>query len=294
MYRQLLYLLSLSAVLYFSGCSEANKDYVYFNQGLSEQKIVKEVPQKEYEKELKYVWKIQPGDRLELHVFNQSSTTPGGQMVSILDQSYTYLNRSGLDGLLVPPDGKISIPLIGEVKVAGLTERQAAEKMMEAYRKYLRKPFVSVKILNQRLFVLGEVKRAGVVPLYSGQMTLFEALARAGDLTDDAKRNDILIIRGDLRNPQIREVDLTNIKKIRLTSLLLRPNDIVYVQPRDFKAFNIGLKEKAEFFRFLTTVMSPFVTYTTIDKAYGINMLPEDTKTPNVVPTLPTLPGLNP
>ncbi|WP_300369444.1 polysaccharide biosynthesis/export family protein [Hydrogenimonas sp.] len=261
------------AAFYFSGCSQANKDYIYFNQGMEEEKVVTEVSDEEYQKEMSYEWKIQPGDRLEIRVFNQSASSVGGQMTSILDQSLTYMNRSGVDGLLVPPDGKLNIPLIGEIKVSGLTEKEASERLILAYKKYLRNPYVSVKILNQRLFVLGEVSAPGVIPLHSGTMTLFEALATAGDLTEDGRRTDILIIRGDLRNPQIRQVDLTNIKKLKLASLILRPNDIVYVQPRDFKAFNKGLREKAEFFNFLNTVMSPFLTFKAVNDAYDLGIV---------------------
>jgi len=281
--RRLAWLLLLPlAALYFSGCSEANKDYVYFNQGLDEENITTEVSDEEYQKELHYEWKIQPGDRLEIRVFNQSASSAGGQMTSILDQSLTYMSRSGVDGMLVPPDGRLNIPLIGEIKIAGLTEKEASERLIQAYKKYLRNPYVSVKILNQRLFVLGEVKSPGVIPLNSGTMTVFEALARVGDLTDDGRRTDILIIRGDLRNPQIREIDLTNLKKLKLTSLILRPNDIVYVPPRDFKAFNKGLQEKGQFFSFLSTVMSPFISFSSIDSAYGLNILPNDNGAPPV------------
>jgi len=268
------------AAIYFSGCSQANKEFVYFNQGMEEEKVVTEVSDEEYQNEMHYEWKIQPGDRIEINVFNQSASSIGGQMTSILDKSLTYMSRSGVDGMLVPPDGKLNIPLIGEIRVAGLTEKEASERLIQAYKKYLRNPYVSVKILNQRLFVLGEVNAPGVVPLHSGTMTLFEALATAGDLTIDGKRTDILIIRGDLRNPQIREIDLTNIKKLKLASLILRPNDIVYVQPRDFKAFNKGLSEKAEFFNFLNTVMSPFLSFSALDEAYGWGILPEDTEAP--------------
>ena len=274
------------AALYFSGCSEANKDFVYFNQGLDEENITTEVSDAEYQKELHYEWKIQPGDRLEIRVFNQSASSVGGQMTSILDQSLTYMSRSGVDGMLVPPDGKLNIPLIGEIKISGLTEKEASNRLIQAYKKYLRNPYVSVKILNQRLIVLGEVRGPGVIPLNSGTMTLFEAIAKAGDLTEDARRTDILIIRGNLRNPQIREIDLTNIKKIKLSSLILRPNDIVYVQPREFKAFNKGLSEKSEFFNFLTTIMSPFLSFSAIDQAYNLGVLPNDSQAPGyVIPT---------
>ena len=278
--------LLLGVAAFVTGCSQANKDYVYFNQGLDEENITTEVSDEEYMKELRYEWKIQPGDRLEIRVFNQSASSVGGQMTSILDQSLTYMSRSGVDGMLVPPDGKLNIPLIGEIKISGLTEKEASNRLIQAYKKYLRNPYVSVKILNQRLFVLGEVRGPGVIPLHSGTMTLFEAIATAGDLTEEARRTDILIIRGDLRHPQIREVDLTNIKKIKLSSLILRPNDIVYVQPREFKAFNKGLREKAEFFTFLSTVMSPFLSFSALDQAYNLGVLPDDTEAPGyVIPT---------
>ncbi|WP_353661143.1 polysaccharide biosynthesis/export family protein [Hydrogenimonas sp. SS33] len=278
-----LFSLLMGMALYFSGCSEANKDYVYFNQGLDEENITTEVSDADYEKELRYEWKIQPGDRLEIHVFNQSASSIGGQMKSILDVSSMYVNRAGTDGMLVPPNGKILIPLIGEVKVAGLTETQAADHLTKEYKKYLRNPFVSVKILNQRLFVLGEVGSPGVKPLTSGTMTLFEALALSGDLTEDGKRNEIIIIRGDLRHPQIRQVDLTDLRKLKMASLILRPNDIVYVPPRDFKAFNKGLQEKSQIFNFLTTVMSPFLTFSSLDQAYSLGVLPSDGQAPGFV-----------
>ncbi|BDY13527.1 polysaccharide biosynthesis/export family protein [Hydrogenimonas cancrithermarum] len=260
-------------MLLFGGCS-ANKEYKYFNQNLDEEKVVTEVSDEEYEAEKRYEWKIQPGDRLEIRVFNQSASSVGGQMTSILDQSLTYMNRSGVDGMLVPPDGKIHIPLIGTVAVEGLTETKAAQRLTQEYKKYLRNPFVSVKILNQRLLVLGEVGSPGVVPVNSGTMTLFEALAMTGDLTDDAMRTNILIIRGDLRHPQVRKVDLTDMRKLRVASLILRPNDIVYVQPRNMKAIMKEMVEMGSYFNFLNTIMSPFLTYQAIDQGYNIGIVP--------------------
>jgi polysaccharide export outer membrane protein len=263
-------------ILFFGGCS-ANREYRYFNQNLDEEKVITEVSDEEYEAEKRFEWKIQPGDRLEIKVFNQSASSASGKMTSILDQSLTYMNRSGVDGILVPPDGKIHIPLIGTVEVEGLTETKAAERLLQKYKKYLRNPFVSVKILNQRLLVLGEVGSPGVVPVNSGTMTLFEALAMTGDLTDDAMRTNILIIRGDLRHPDVRKVDLTDMSKLRLASLILHPNDIVYVQPRSMKAIMKEMVEMGSYFNFLNTIMSPFLTYQSIDKGYNIGIIPGNT-----------------
>ncbi len=261
--------------IFFAGCS-ANKEFVYFNQNMDENKIVKEVPDSEYEAEKRFEWKISQGERVEITVFNQTGTSAGGQMNSLLGTSSqsTYLNPTGTEGILVPYDGIIRLPLIGKIKISGFTEAEAADKIMQEYKKYLRNPYVEVKIRNQKLIVLGEVKGPGVVPVTNGTMTLFEALAASGDLTDDAMRTNILILRGDLRNPEVRQVDLTDMSKLRLSSLILRPNDIVYVQPRYMKAINKEFIEKSQFFRFLNTIMSPFLTYRAIDQSYNIGITP--------------------
>ncbi len=268
-------ILPIIAVIFFAGCS-ANKEFVYFNQNMDENKVVKEVPDSEYEAEKRFEWKISQGDRVEITVFNQTGTSAGGQMNSLLGTSAqsTYLNPTGMEGMLVPYDGTIRLPLIGKIKISGLTEAEAADKIMQEYKKYLRNPYVEVKIRNQKLIVLGEVKGPGVVPVTNGTMTLFEALAASGDLTDDAMRTNILILRGDLRHPEIRQVDLTDMSKLRLSSLILRPNDIVYVQPRYMKAINKEFIEKGQFFNFLNTIMSPFLTYRAIDQSYNIGITP--------------------
>lgn len=266
-------ILPICAGLFFAGCS-ANKEFVYFNQNMNENKVVKEVSDSEYEAEKKFEWKISPGDRVEITVFNQTGSSGGGQLNSLLGTSAqsTFMNRTGTEGKLVPPDGKIRLPLIGKIKITGFTEIEAAERLTQEYKKYLRNPYVEVKIQNQKLIVLGEINSPGVVPVTNGTMTLFEALAATGDLTDDAMRTNILILRGDLRHPQVRQVDITDMSKLRLSSLILRPNDIVYVQPRYMKAINKEFIEKGQFFRFLNTIMSPFLTYRAIDQSYNIGI----------------------
>ncbi len=271
-------LLFVAATLLFAGCS-ANKEFVYFNKNMDKEKVVKKVSDSEYEQEKKFEWRITPGDRVEITVFNQTggAAPKGGAMLNSLlgtKAQSAYLNRNGTEGKLVPPDGIVRLPLVGKVKIAGLTEIEAAEKLTNEYLKYLRNPYVEVKILNQKLVVLGEVNSPGIVPVTNGTITLFEALAASGDLTDDAMRTNILVLRGDLRNPQVRQIDLTDMSALRLSSLILRPNDVVYIQPRYMKAINKELVEKGQFFSFLNTIMSPFLTYKAIDQSYNIGITP--------------------
>jgi polysaccharide export outer membrane protein len=108
-----------------------------------------------------------------------------------------------------------------------------------------------------------------VVLVTNGTMSLLEAIARTGDLTDYAERQGILVIRGDLRNPQIRTIDLTQMSAIKLTSLYLKPNDIVYVQPRASKGRKIAFDGIAPPFQLLSSILAPFVNITYLAKAWN-------------------------
>lgn len=240
-----------------------------------ETKLTKQISDEEYQEDMDFAWKISKGDRVEITVFNQSSV--GGQQLTQLlsnaGSNTQYQNRDGYEGILIQKEGTVRLPLVGDVKITGLTEREAEIKLTKAYSKFLRHPFVSITIRNQKLFVLGEVKTPGVIQVPNGTMTLFEALASTGDLTDDARRTDILILRGDMRNPTVRSVDLTDISAIRLASLILQPNDVVYVQPRTMKAINKNINDQKPFFELISAMLQPFVSFTIIKDGYGITTI---------------------
>ncbi len=251
--------------LLFSGCSTGS--FKMFNDG--DKNAIKTVSDLDYSKEVSFEWKVANGDRVQILVSNQSSSDGNAQMNVLLNTANgaNIQTRDGTEGVLIPHDGLVRLPLVGAVKILGLTEGQATDKLTTAYRKYLRNPFISVKILNQKLFILGEVRRPGVIQVTNGTMSLFEALARSGDLTDDAERTNIKIIRAGLRKPLVREINLTNLSEMRLTSLLLQPNDIIYVQPRTMKAYNVAFKEQVPFFDMLSSMLSPFVSVSIIRNA---------------------------
>lgn len=235
---------------------------------------VKTVSDAEYGQETRFEWKIAKGDRVEIVVVNQSGGDNNQELNVLLNTAggTNYTNRDGTEGFLIPADGTVRLPLVGAVRISGLTETQATDKLTAEYRKYLRNPFASVKILNQKLFVLGEVRRPGVVQVTNGTMTLFEALATSGDLTDDAERTNVKVIRGGMREPMVREINLADISHMKLSSMMLQPNDIIYVQPRAMKAFNVAFKEQMPFFDMLTSMLNPFVNYTTIKNGEAVDI----------------------
>ena len=241
-------LVMLTAVLLLLGGCAGNSDY----QLLQTEKDTLQENKKVTARSIEYL--ILPQDRLDISLYKDPAQASEGGSNSELGQSMKT------KGLLVNASGYISLPLIGKVKVGGLTQTQAAEHITQQYKKYLNTPTVYVEVLNKRLFVLGEVKNPGVIPITNEKMNLFEAIAHAGDLTDAAVRDSVTIISNNpTRGIQMRTIDLTNFDTMRYASLMLRPNDIVYVKPSDWKAFRVASDDYTSPFVTLGDVLRPFV-----------------------------------
>jgi len=258
-------LVTLLITFLFTGCSTKN-DRLFQTEtsnGTKDEKSI--IKDEEYSKEVSFEYKIAPNDRLSIMVYIQSGAG-SQQMNSILTSKTTNTNVDNQEnmGLLVTQKGTIRLPLVNTVNVVGLTQDEASELLINKYKKFIRNPYVTVEIINQRIIVIGEVKTPGVVPILNGTMNLMEAIARSGDMTDLAERTNIKIIRGNLRKPQIRVIDLTDIKSITSTSLLLKPNDIVYVQPRNMKGWNKAAREIAPAFNTMSSILNPFVQRKTL------------------------------
>jgi len=275
------------AVLLLAGCATPQNYRLFQTFDQNDQRVdgVTPISEAVYQSDLAFEWKIQKGDRVEVQLQTQplSDYSPVGN-VQAQEREPRSIGRTGtsgtgVDGLLVAADGSIRLPLIGNVSVLGLTENQAAEQINQAYKQYYRRAHVHVRILNHKVFVLGEVKGTQVnpIPMTSSGMTLIEAIARAGDITDYADRANIKIIRNDLRNPVIRNVDLTRIENIAQVSMLLQPNDIIYVPPLDSKAYNVTFNERVPpFFGMIHSILTPFLDIKTLTDSNGgtIRVLP--------------------
>ncbi len=236
-----------TATLLFTGCV-SNGEYQLFQ---TEQNL--SVTQKEKVSSRSIEYLILAQDRLQVMLFkdpNQDSLVPQQE----LGQGLTR------DGILVNTRGNITLPLIGKIKVSGLTQTQAASKITKRYKTYIKTPSVYLEVLNKRLFVLGEVKNPGVVKIDKEKMTLLEALAFAGDITDSAARNDIVILSANKHGKlDMRHVDLTNFDTMAYNKLMLRPDDIVYVRPNSWKAFRVASDDYTSIFNAIGRIASPFV-----------------------------------
>jgi len=239
-------LVILLAVWGFNGCGSLTSDY----QLVQTQEDVSNVTVAQGSIE----YRILPQDRLKVLLYKdpqQGTDALSGELGQNMDS----------DGILVDTAGYVPLPLIGKVKVIGLSQSQAATRITQKYKKYLNTPSVYVEVLNKRIYVVGEVEKPGVVKLDREKMTLFEAIAFSGDLTDSAVRDNIIIISSHPKKGlQMRSVDLTNFTNMHYASLMLRPNDIVYVQPDGWKEFRIKSNNFTAPFETITKIAAPFVT----------------------------------
>lgn len=152
--------------------------------------------------------------------------------------NYGYSGGNNNKGYLVEVDGTINFPLLGKIKVAGLTRRQVTGLIQERLEKegYIKDPIVMVRFLNFRVSILGEVNRPGTYNITSERITLFEALSMAGDLTVHGRRNRVAIIRETDGVRTILYHDLRSRDIFQSPDYFLKQNDMVYVEPNRVKA----------------------------------------------------------
>jgi polysaccharide biosynthesis/export protein len=134
-------------------------------------------------------------------------------------------------GYVVSTSGEITIPLLGPVKVAGLSVEQASQAIAEKLTRFLKEPTVDVRNLNFRISVLGEVARPSLFSIPNNQVTIIEAIGLAGDIAITGRRDNILVIREVNKVKTFGRVDLTRRDLFRSPYYYLHPNDIVYVEP---------------------------------------------------------------
>lgn len=183
--------------------------------------------------------KIQKDDLLDINV---SCANPE-LLRPFLRYGSQYNNNGNIggessQGYLVEAEGTINFPLLGEIKVAGLTRRQLIEVIQNRLEKegYIKDPVVTVRYLNFRISILGEVNRPGTYNISSERITLFEALSMAGDLTIHGRRNRVAVIREKEGVRTILYHDLRSRDIFQSPDYYLKQNDMVYVEPNHVRA----------------------------------------------------------
>lgn len=138
-----------------------------------------------------------------------------------------------LSGFLVDQQGVIQFPILGRLNVAGVSRDSLARYIRQRIisEGYVSDPVVSVTLNNFRVTVVGEVKKPNQFHAEGARMTLFEALALAGDVTVYGRTDNVMVVREQNGTRQVGEVDLSSKDVFDSPYYYLRQNDIVYVEP---------------------------------------------------------------
>lgn len=157
----------------------------------------------------------------------------------------TAVRGEGLyySGYSVDRHGNIRIPYIGEINVLGFTEKEIREKIENALTTYLKKPesvFVTVKLAGINFVVTGEVGSPGNKNLTTNQVSIVDAIANSGEITQYGNRKEVYIIRKTLDGVKKYSVDLTDIAIFNSEYFYIQPNDIIYVSPLKQKSWGTG------------------------------------------------------
>ncbi|MGE4346842.1 MAG: polysaccharide biosynthesis/export family protein [Flavobacteriaceae bacterium] len=149
------------------------------------------------------------------------------------DESAGTGNR--LQTYLIDKNGFIVFPVIGEIKIGGLTRPQAINTLTELIKPHIADATINMRILNFKVSVQGEVARPGTHNINSERITLLQALSMSGDLTIYGRRDNILIIREKEGKITSNRVNITSPDFMSSEFYYLAPNDVVYVEPNKTK-----------------------------------------------------------
>ncbi len=219
------FLLFLFVCLFLFSC-KTGKELAYFQDlnnepgNVQEVRIAAESP-----------LKLQANDQMQIVI---SSVSPeAAQLFNMMGAAVAAGTNSQVmqSVYTISPSGYVTIPGIGDVKVAGLTTDEAKIAIKEAVVPYLKDAVVSASLINFRVTVMGEVARPITLQVAGERMNLLEALGMAGDLTVFAKRNTIKVIRKTSDKVEVAVLDLNNSDIMRSPYYNLKQNDIVYVEP---------------------------------------------------------------
>lgn len=226
MYKSLPAAFSVICIVYlFSSCASSRRVY-YFNdlspKTLSIDSSITSALQK-----------IQAGDRLSIIMSTKDQQQ--NELLNPLGLTRGGGGNNTVVGYQVYKEGNIELPVIGMMKVAGLTTEQAADSIRRRLSYFYKDPFVNINLLG-RVVVMG-TKSPGAVPLYNERLTIFEAIAQSGEIEASARRDRVWVIREQNGERTAAMVNLNSADIFNSPYYFLRTNDLVYVEPGKLNSF---------------------------------------------------------
>jgi polysaccharide export outer membrane protein len=197
-------------------------------------------------------YKVMPYDNLYIRVI-----TPDPQWSSLFNTDVGTAGitqeSAALSGYTVDVNGSIEIPYVGKLSVAGKTLSEIKTELDSVFKNYVTDAAITVRLVNNFVTLIGEVRLPGRFLLTKDRITIFDALSLAGDISDYGNRQRVQLIRPSPYGPVIKEFSLADRSILASELYYIMPNDIIYAMPRQRKAFQVN---SSVWKLFLTTITS--------------------------------------
>lgn len=206
----------LSAVFLICSCASSKRFILLQDDQADSQKkdeLLKSYTLKESEYQLK------EADRLLINIF------------SMTEEKYNFLSSRPEVEVTVDNKGQIDLPVIGLVKVSGLTINNAEKKIKTAANDYLKNPRIAMKLVNFDYTVIGEVGRQGTITALEPKINVLEAIGQAGGFTEFADRANIRLIRQENGKANMYQLNALEDNLLLSDKFFLQPNDVILVNP---------------------------------------------------------------
>lgn len=235
-------LFSLTALL-FSSCA-SKKDVVYFQNASDYETIVSDNSHTNK-------FKIDDVVTINVSTLDPQASLPfnlfkGAEEGGIRPEQLDYI---------IDKNGVIDFPVLGAVKIVGLSSEETKELLKEKLNAYLKDPIINIRLKNFTVSVLGEVSRPGTYPVNGEQITILEAIGLAGDLTIKGMRKNVMVIRDFNGTKVYTRIDLTQKESLNSPVYYLTQNDVVYVEPNQSAVTSSALDNRASIWVSIASVL---------------------------------------
>ena len=273
--RQIYYLVAMAIVLLATSCAAPQKT-IYFQENTPLDPHV-QVENIERRKEIT----ILPDDILAINVSSISSITAvtgATDPVMIFNEGGTVYNVTASiggaaggagganKGYLVDANGFIDYPVLGRVKVSGMTLRQVKDMLAKRLEDFVKEPVVEARILNYRITVLGEVGTPGSIVASNHKLSVVDAIALAGDMPITGRKDNVLVIRETEGRREYARLNLNSRNVFSSPYYYLKQNDIIYVEPA-----RVRRQESNDFLRFYLPTFTSLLS--TAIAIYGVTQI---------------------
>jgi len=228
---------------FLSSCI-SNKKIVYFNNLPDSTKIQLD--------------KLQP-PRSIVQINDILEISVGGENEKTVQYIQQYFSGGQIIKAVVDADGNAELPKLGKIHVIGLTNESLKDTITNRYREYLVDPIVQVKFGNFRFKIIGEVRSPGSYDMESDNVNIFEALGKAGDLTEYAQRDHIKIIRNINGSREVIALNLNDKSILNSPDYYINRYDIIYVEPKNLKLTTNNIQRITTYFGILTSLLAIFI-----------------------------------